>query len=92
MSSAGGAADDGAVETALWRDEVSVEAVFVVLEDPLPLDAKIRLAPRVDRDYYGQGRGPPPTAHHCPMKKSNQETVAFRGLTEGETAMRVPQS
>lgn len=30
-------ADDGAVETLLCRDESSVEAVFVVLEDPLPL-------------------------------------------------------
>lgn len=37
LNSAGGAADDGAVETALWRDDVSVEAVLVVLEDPLPL-------------------------------------------------------
>lgn len=37
LNSAGGAADDGAVETALWREDVSVEAVLVVLEDPLPL-------------------------------------------------------
>ena len=44
LRSNGGAADDGAVETALWREDVSVEAVLVVLEDPLPLNKRIRLA------------------------------------------------
>ena len=44
LMSNGGAADDGAVETALWREDVSVEAVLVVLEDPLPLKKRIRLA------------------------------------------------
>lgn len=30
-------ADDGAVEALLWWDELSVEVVLVVFEDPLPL-------------------------------------------------------
>jgi hypothetical protein len=29
-------ADDGAVDRLLWRDELSVEAVFVVFDEPLP--------------------------------------------------------
>lgn len=37
FGSAGVVEDDGAVETALWREDVSVDAVCVVLEDPLPL-------------------------------------------------------
>lgn len=31
-------ADDGAVEALLWREEVSVDVVCVVLDRPLPLD------------------------------------------------------
>lgn len=38
LGSADGVADDGVVEAALCRDDVSVDAVFVVLEDPLALD------------------------------------------------------
>ena len=30
-------AEDGAVDALLWRDELSVEAVLVVLDEPLPL-------------------------------------------------------
>lgn len=30
-------ADDGAVEALLWRDELSVNVVLVVFEEPLPL-------------------------------------------------------
>lgn len=32
-------ADDGAVEALLWRDELSVNVVLVVFEEPLPLQA-----------------------------------------------------
>ncbi len=30
-------ADEGAVDALLWRDELSVEAVLIVLDEPLPL-------------------------------------------------------
>jgi hypothetical protein len=35
--SVAGVAEDGAVDTALWREDVSVDAVLVVLDEPLSL-------------------------------------------------------
>lgn len=34
-------AEEGAVETLLCREEVSVDMVLVVFEDPLPLSAQV---------------------------------------------------
>ena len=46
-------ADEGAVEALLWREELSVEAVFVVLDDPLPLVKEVRRKAR----QRGEGGG-----------------------------------
>jgi len=45
--------DDGAVEALLWCDELSVNVVLVVLEDPLPLKS-ILLAEKEEH----RGKGP----------------------------------
>lgn len=56
------------VETLLWREDVSVEVVFVVLDDPLPLklsqstlDTILALALKRTADKGGGGieSGPP---------------------------------
>jgi hypothetical protein len=39
-------AEDGAVETLLWRDELSVRVVLVVFEEPLPLESVNTRRPR----------------------------------------------
>ena len=41
-------AEDGAVEALLWRLELSVDVVFVVLDDPLPLSQPVSTKSRRD--------------------------------------------
>lgn len=48
-------ADDGAVDALLWREEVSVDVVCVVLDKPLPLDDAVS-APNAKQSNVSNGQ------------------------------------
>lgn len=55
-------AEDGAVEALLWRDELSVEVVLVVFEEPLPLQT-VSKSGQANKPTAGPARPHPEHQH-----------------------------